>query len=99
MAVMEGESAIQAVHGPALEAAKKSGSVPPAEVVAAVDEMRADYEQQLDARYAAARGFVDAIVYPENTREMLSLALRATLHNPGPHLGPFVLPPHLGEST
>jgi acetyl-CoA carboxylase carboxyltransferase component len=99
MAVMEGESAIQAVHGPALEAAKKSGGQPIKDVQGAVEEMRADYEQQLDARYAAARGFVDAIVYPENTREMLSLALRASLHNPGPHLGPFVLPPHIGESN
>jgi len=99
MGVMEGESAIQAVHGPALEAAKKTGTAAPAETMAAVDEMRADYEHQLDARYAAARGYVDAIVYPENTREMLSLALRAALNNPGPHLGPFVLPPHLGESA
>lgn len=99
MAVMEGESAIQAVHGPAIEAAKKSGKKLPPEVATAVDEMRADYEHQLDARYAAARGYVDAIVYPENTREMLSLALRASLHNPGPHLGPFVLPPHLGEGS
>jgi acetyl-CoA carboxylase carboxyltransferase component len=98
MGVMEGESAIQAVHGPALDAAKK-GSKVPAETTAAVDEMRADYEHQLDARFAAARGHVDAIVYPENTREMLSLALRASLNNPGPHLGPFVLPPHLGEVT
>jgi len=99
MAVMEGESAIQAVHGPALETAKKKGGKPDPETAKAVDEMRADYEHQLDARYAAARGFVDAIVYPENTREMLSLVLRAALHNPGPHLGPFVLPPHLGEET
>jgi 3-methylcrotonyl-CoA carboxylase beta subunit len=99
MAVMEGESAIQAVHGPSLETAKKNKGAPEPEVQAAVDEMRADYERQLDARYAAARGFVDAIVYPENTREMLSLALHASLHNPGPHLGPFVLPPHLGEAT
>jgi 3-methylcrotonyl-CoA carboxylase beta subunit len=99
MAVMEGESAIQAVHGPALEAAKKNGGVLDPEVAKSVDEMRADYEHQLDARYAAARGFVDAIVYPENTREMLSLALRASLHNPGPHLGPFVLPPHLSEES
>jgi len=99
MGVMEGESAIQAVHGPALDAAKKRGTSPAPDVTAAVDEMRADYEHQLDARYAAARGFVDAIVFPENTREMLSLALRATLHNPGPHLGPFVLPPHLGETS
>jgi acetyl-CoA carboxylase carboxyltransferase component len=98
MAVMEGESAIQAVHGPALETAKKTGKPDP-ELSKAVEAMRADYEHQLDARYAAARGFVDAIVYPENTREMLSLALRATLHNPGPHLGPFVLPPHLGEEN
>jgi 3-methylcrotonyl-CoA carboxylase beta subunit len=99
MAVMEGESAIQAVHGPSLETAKKNKASPEPEVQAAVDEMRADYERQLDARYAAARGFVDAIVYPENTREMLSLALHASLHNPGPHLGPFVLPPHLGEGS
>ncbi len=99
MAVMEGESAIQAVHGPALEAAKKNQGSPEPEVQSAVEEMRAEYERQLDARYAAARGFVDAIVYPENTREMLSLALHASLHNPGPHLGPFVLPPHLGEAT
>jgi acetyl-CoA carboxylase carboxyltransferase component len=97
MAVMEGESAVQAVHGPALEKAKKSGTEPAPEVLAAVDAMREDYEHQLDARYAAARGFVDAIVYPEDTRETLAMALRTSLHNPGPHLGPFVLPPHLGE--
>ena len=99
MAVMEGESAIQAVHGPALETAKKSGADLDTDVARAVEEMRADYEHQLDARYAAARGYVDAIVYPENTREMLSLALRSTLHNPGPHLGPFVLPAHLTEES
>ena len=99
MAVMEGESAIQAVHGPALEAGKKKGAALAPDVAKAVEEMREDYEHQLDARYAAARGYVDAIVYPENTREMLSVALRTALHNPGPHLGPFVLPPHLGEET
>jgi 3-methylcrotonyl-CoA carboxylase beta subunit len=99
MAVMEGESAVQAVHGPALDAARKNKGAADPEVQTAVEEMRAEYERQLDARYAAARGFVDAIVYPENTREMLSLALHASLHNPGPHLGPFVLPPHLGEAS
>src|SRR5437762_2049652 len=99
MGVMEGESAVQAVHGPTLEAAKKTGTAIEAALGKAVEEMRADYEHQLDAKYAAARGYVDAIVYPENTREMVSLALRATLHNPGPHLGPFVLPPHLGETS
>jgi acetyl-CoA carboxylase carboxyltransferase component len=63
-----------------------------AETQRAVDDMRADYEHQLDARYAAARGYVDAIIYPEETRDVLTLALRAALSNPGPHLGPFVLP-------
>ena len=59
----------------------------------AVDEMRADYEHQLDARYAAARGFVDAIVTPEETRDLLAFALRIAANYAGPHLGPFVLPP------
>ena len=99
MAVMEGESAIQAVHGPALDAAKKAGTKPSADVLAAVDEMRADYEHQLDARYAAARGYVDAIVHPEETRDVLAMALRTALHNRGPHLGAFVLPPHLGQHS
>jgi acetyl-CoA carboxylase carboxyltransferase component len=98
MGVMEGESAVQAVHGPAIEEARKRGAKPSAEVQQAIEEMRADYEHQLDARFAGARGYIDAIVYPEETREVLAMALRASLHNPGPHLGPFVLPPHLGES-
>jgi acetyl-CoA carboxylase carboxyltransferase component len=57
--------------------------------------VRSDYEQQLDARYAAARGFVDAVIAPDETRGALSLALRTSLNNPGPHLGAFTLPPHL----
>ncbi|HEX5437487.1 MAG TPA: carboxyl transferase domain-containing protein [Gemmatimonadaceae bacterium] len=98
MGVMEGEAAVQAVHGPALEAARSAGTQPAPAVLEAVEAMRADYEHQLDARYAGARGYIDAIVYPEETREVLAMALRASLHNPGPHLGPFVLPPHLGET-
>jgi len=93
MAVMEGESAVQAVHGPTIEKAKQRGTPLDEETARAIEEMRADYEHQLDARYAAARGFVDAIVYPEDTRQVLTLALRAARSNPGPHLGPFVLPP------
>jgi 3-methylcrotonyl-CoA carboxylase beta subunit len=92
MGVMEGEAAIQAVHGPDIEQAKKSKQDLPTEVKDSIEEMRADYDHQLDARYAAARGYVDAIVYPEETREVLAMALRAALNNPAPHLGPFVLP-------
>jgi 3-methylcrotonyl-CoA carboxylase beta subunit len=92
MGVMEGEAAIQAVHGPDIENAKKTGGDLPVEIKDSIEEMRADYEHQLEARYAAARGYVDAIVYPEETRDVLAMALRAALQNRGPHLGPFVLP-------
>jgi 3-methylcrotonyl-CoA carboxylase beta subunit len=98
MGVMEGEAAIQAVHGPALDEAKRAGRRVPPDVAEAVAEMRADYEHQLDARYAAARGYVDAIVRPEDTRPVLGMALRASLHNDGPHLGPFVLPAHFDDA-
>ena len=92
MGVMEGEAAIQAAHGTAIDAAHKAGIAVPEDVSTSIDEMRADYERQLDARYAAARGFVDAIIHPEDTRAVLVSALTASLNNPGPHLGPFVLP-------
>lgn len=92
MAVMEGESAVGAVHGPELEKARAGGKLA-AEVQESVDAMRADYEHQLDAKYAAARGFVDAIVTPEETRRLLDLLLRASANYAGPHIGPFVLPP------
>ena len=92
MAVMEGEAAVQAVHGPALARAQATKKPLDPAAARAVDEMREDYEHQLDARYAAARGYVDAIIYPEDTRDVLASAFRAALNNPGPHLGPFVLP-------
>ncbi|HEX5580602.1 MAG TPA: carboxyl transferase domain-containing protein, partial [Gemmatimonadaceae bacterium] len=97
MGVMEGESAVQAVHGPALDAARRAGTEPSADVLGAVEAMREDYEHQLDARYAGARGFIDAIVYPEDTRQVLGTALRAALQNPGPHIGPFHLPAGVSE--
>jgi acetyl-CoA carboxylase carboxyltransferase component len=97
MAVMEGEAAVQAVFGPQIEAAKRTETDLSPELSQAIEKVRDDYEHQLDARYAGARGFVDAIVYPEDTRDVIAMALRASLQNPGPHLGPFVLPPHLGE--
>jgi 3-methylcrotonyl-CoA carboxylase beta subunit len=99
MGVMEGEAAVQAVHGPTLEANRATGTPLTAEMQQTVGEMRADYDQQLDARFAGARGFIDAIVYPEETREVLAFALRAALHNRGPHLGAFSLPAQLGVNA
>ncbi|HEX8691968.1 MAG TPA: acyl-CoA carboxylase subunit beta [Longimicrobium sp.] len=95
MGVMEGDSAVMALFSAQLDELKKAGKQPDAELQAKIDAVRADYDRQLDARYAAARGFVDAVVLPEETRAALSLALRTAINNPGPHLGAFVLPPHL----
>jgi 3-methylcrotonyl-CoA carboxylase beta subunit len=56
-----------------------------------MDRVRADYEHQLDAKYAAARGFVDAVLAPEEVRPALELALRTALNNPEAHFGQFLL--------
>ncbi len=85
MGVMEGESAVQAVFGDETAKSQNAG---------AVDAMRADYDHQLDARFAGARGFVDAIVLPEETRDTLAFLLAVTTEFTGPHLGPFILPSH-----
>jgi len=92
MGVMEGDSAVQAVFGSQLEKLKKNGQSPDAELTAEMDKVRETYDMELDAKYAAARGFVDAVITPETTRPALELALRTTQNYSGPHLGQFVLP-------
>jgi acetyl-CoA carboxylase carboxyltransferase component len=95
MGVMEGDSAVQAVFGSQLEKLKRNGEEPSDELEAEMDQVRETYEMELDAKYAAARGFVDAVVIPEDTRDALELSLRTSLNYGGPHIGPFVLPPTL----
>ena len=92
MGVMEGESAVRAIHGPEIDKAAEDSREISDDVQEEIERTLADYEHQLDARYAAARGFVDAVVTPEDTRNALAIALRAAIHNPGPHIGAFVLP-------
>ena len=91
MGVMEGESAVMALFSAQLDRLKAEGQVPDEELRTRMDEVREDYERQLDARFAAARGFVDEVVLPEEVRDALTLLLRAARQNPGPHLGPFHL--------
>ncbi|HEY3028528.1 MAG TPA: acyl-CoA carboxylase subunit beta, partial [Pyrinomonadaceae bacterium] len=95
MGVMEGDSAVQAVFGTELDKLRLEGKEGSPELNAEMEKVRETYERELDAKYAAARGFVDAVIIPENTRDALELALRAGLNYDGPHLGPFVLPPSL----
>mgnify|MGYP001286662659 FL=1 len=97
MGVMEGESAVMALFSAQLDKLEALGVPVDEELAGKMDEVRADYERQLDARHAAARGFVDDVLLPEELRPALALLLRAALRNPGPHIGPFQLPPHLSE--
>lgn len=92
MGVMEGDSAVQATFGSQLEKLKKSGQSPDEALNEEMDKVRQTYDTELDAKYAAARGFVDAIVTPEITRAAIELSLRTSLNFSGPHLGQFVLP-------
>ena len=97
MGVMEGASAATALFGPELRRPQGGGhpAGPGAE--------GAHRERPFGLRGAARRhlrrgpGFVDAVVLPEEVRDWLALLLRASSRNPGPHLGPFVLPAGLGE--
>ena len=81
MGVMEGESAVQAVYG--AEAGKP-------ELAASVNAMRADYEHQLSATFAAARGYVDAVLTPEETRDVLTFLLETTTATPRPRAPAFI---------
>jgi 3-methylcrotonyl-CoA carboxylase beta subunit len=91
MGVMEGDSAVMALFGPQLDELKQRKQEPDAELQRRIDAVRADYEHQLDARFAAARGFVDAIIAPEETRGVLAAAIWTGLHNTEAHIGPFGL--------
>ena len=79
--VMEGDSAVQAVHGPELEKLKSQGQEIPADIQQRIEKTRADYELWLDAHHAAARGHLDALIDPLETRRVLSFALEVACYS------------------
>ena len=46
------------------------------------DTIKESYDKQTDAKYAAARLWVDEIILPEETRDRLIVSLEAVVHNP-----------------
>jgi acetyl-CoA carboxylase carboxyltransferase component len=63
-----------------------------AEKAAIYDEIKATYDAQADARYGAARLWIDAIIDPAKTREVLMTALEACAMNTDlPRFNPGVL--------
>ena len=91
MGVMEGDSAVQAIFGTQLDKLKKEGKDPDESLLAEMQKVRETYDRELDAKHAAARGLVDAILTAENLRESLVLALQTCLNTSKPHIGAFVL--------
>jgi 3-methylcrotonyl-CoA carboxylase beta subunit len=81
IAVMEGDSAVQAIFGPELDKLKSAGQPVPKELETKIAKTRADYERWLDAKYAAARGHCDAVIDPAETRRILQLALQVACAN------------------
>lgn len=58
------------------DAERKGRPVPEEERQRLQEEIRRRYEEQTDIRYGAARGWVDAIIAPHQTRQWLAAALR-----------------------
>lgn len=92
-AVMSGASAaatLAEVRAKQLERNRKKLSE--AEKAAIHEEIRADYDTQADPRYGAARLWIDAIIDPARTREVLIQALEVcALNSEVPPFNPGVL--------
>lgn len=91
MGVMEGDSAVQAIFGTQLEKLNAEGREPDEAMLAEMQKVRETYDRELDAKHAAARGLVDAIVTAEDLRDSLILALETCANTTTPHIGAFVL--------
>ncbi len=61
---------------------KRQGEqVDDAKLAAMAEELRGRYDRETDIRYAAARLWVDAIIDPAKTRDVLILALDVAVRN------------------
>lgn len=81
-AVMSGASAATTLAEVRAKQVERGGkSLSEAEKKAIFDEIKATYDAQADPRYGAARLWVDAIIDPAKTREVLMTALEACALN------------------
>jgi len=82
-AVMSGASAAATLAEVRARQMEREGKVlSAAEKTAIHEQIRADYDAQADPRYGAARLWIDAIIDPVRTREVLIAALEACALNP-----------------
>ena len=74
--VMGGEQATSTLLDVMIRSLKRQGHTVDAEEIESLRQrVTGDYERQMDPRYAAARGWVDAIIHPGSTRAVLIQAL------------------------
>ena len=92
-AVMSGASAANTLAEVRAKQVERGGKVLSEEERTALhEEIRATYEAQADPRYGAARLWIDAIIDPAKTRDVLITALEACALNPDvPRYNPGVL--------
>ena len=75
-AVMGGEQATSTLLDITIASLERQGHQVDAQELAELrDQVKSDYERQMDVRYAAARGWVDRIIDPAKTREELIAGL------------------------
>jgi acetyl-CoA carboxylase carboxyltransferase component len=88
IAVMGGDQAAKTLLQIQVSAMKAKGSeVSPEEEQKLLSEIKGRYDQQTTPYYAAARLWVDAIIDPGQTRQIISESIAAANHNP--HIPPF----------
>ncbi len=81
-AVMGAQQAARTMLDVNVAALKRQGKeVDDAELEAMAEDLRARYDRETDIRYAAARGWIDAIIDPAQTRDVLILALDVAMRN------------------
>lgn len=81
-AVMGGNQAADTMLSLRVRDAEKTGEKLSAEAIEELrDSLRSRYAEQTDIRYGAARGWVDAIIAPHETRQWLSSALSLVPQN------------------
>jgi 3-methylcrotonyl-CoA carboxylase beta subunit len=92
-AVMSGASAANTLTEVRAKQVERGGKVlSEAERTALQNEIRATFDEQADPRYGAARLWIDAIIDPAKTRDVLIAALDACALNPDvPRFNPGVL--------
>ncbi len=80
IAVMGGEQASRTLL--AIQLKNRGEDVSEEEKARLLEEIQASYAEAMDPRYAAARLWVDEIIDPRRTREIVARSLEAAAHNP-----------------